>query len=110
MVGLLGAFIVADPKDPQVDLDTTMVSIGQGATQLVQKQFQNLGTNVIVVMPARKQREGVLSGQINYRRFEAVSDIEVMTDGNLAVLRYRSEIDIHVEGQQPGPLSGRIAG
>src|SRR5215207_9371132 len=43
---------------------TTMVSIGQGATQLVQKQFQNLGTNVIVVMPARKQREGVLAGQM----------------------------------------------
>jgi putative ABC transport system permease protein len=43
---------------------TTMVSIGQGATELVQKQFQNLGSNVIVVMPARKQREGVLAGQM----------------------------------------------
>ncbi|NBO93589.1 MAG: hypothetical protein EBV06_14950, partial [Planctomycetia bacterium] len=43
---------------------TTMVSIGQGATALVQKQFQNLGSNVIVVLPGRKQREGALSGQI----------------------------------------------
>jgi ketosteroid isomerase-like protein len=48
---------------------------------------------------------GVLSGRIDYRRFEAVSDIEVMADGDLAVLRYRSAIDIHVQGQQPGPLA-----
>ena len=47
---------------------------------------------------------GVLSGEINYRRFDAVSAIEVVTDGNLAVLRYQSAIDIHVAGQQPGPL------
>jgi len=47
---------------------------------------------------------GILSGKINYRRFDAVSDIETMVGGNLAVLRYRSAIDIHVQGQEPGPL------
>jgi hypothetical protein len=47
---------------------------------------------------------GVLSGEINYRKFEPVSDIEVMADSNLAVLRYRSTIDIHVQGQEPGLL------
>jgi hypothetical protein len=48
--------------------------------------------------------EGIASGDINYRRFEAVSTIDVMVNGNLAVLRYRSAIDIAVKGQQPGPL------
>jgi hypothetical protein len=47
---------------------------------------------------------GIASGDINYRRFEAVSDIDVMVNGNLAVLRYRSAIDIAVQGQEPGPL------
>jgi hypothetical protein len=47
---------------------------------------------------------GVLSGEINYRRFDAVSPIEVVADGDLAVLRYQSAIDIHVAGQEPGPL------
>ena len=36
---------------------TTMVSVGQSATELVQGQFSNLGTNVILVLPAR-QRNG----------------------------------------------------
>jgi hypothetical protein len=48
---------------------------------------------------------GISSGTIRYRRFEPVSDIEVILGDELAVLRYRSEIDIHVEGQEPGPLS-----
>jgi Domain of unknown function (DUF4440) len=47
---------------------------------------------------------GIASGHINYRRFEAVSKIDVMVDGDLAVLRYRSAIDIAVHGQEPGPL------
>jgi putative ABC transport system permease protein len=38
---------------------TTMVSIGQSASSLVQNQFQALGTNVIVVVPERMQRGGV---------------------------------------------------
>jgi hypothetical protein len=47
---------------------------------------------------------GIASGDIDYRRFEAVSDIEVMVDGTVAVLRYRSAIDIAVKGQQAGEL------
>src|SRR4051794_40106471 len=39
---------------------------------------------------------GIASGDIDYRRFDAVSDIDVMVDGDLAVLRYRSVIDIAV--------------
>ncbi len=38
---------------------TTMVSIGQSAGQLVQGQFEQLGTNVIVVLPGSRQRGGV---------------------------------------------------
>jgi putative ABC transport system permease protein len=36
-----------------------MVSIGQGAGLLVRNQFQNLGSNVIVVLPARSDAGGV---------------------------------------------------
>lgn len=38
---------------------TTMVSIGQSASAMVQGQFQALGTNVIVVFPGSQQRGGV---------------------------------------------------
>lgn len=38
---------------------TTMVSIGQGAGQLVRNEFQNLGSNVIVVIPGTSQSGGV---------------------------------------------------
>lgn len=47
---------------------------------------------------------GIADGSIDYRRFEPVTDIEVISDGDLAVLRYRSAIDIAVAGQEPGPL------
>ncbi len=40
---------------------TTMVSIGQSASQLVQSQFQALGTNVIVVMPGSRRSAGGVS-------------------------------------------------
>jgi putative ABC transport system permease protein len=43
---------------------TTMVSIGQSASQLVQNQFQNLGTNVIVIFPGSRDRQGVRQGSI----------------------------------------------
>jgi putative ABC transport system permease protein len=41
---------------------TTMVSIGQGAGQLVQDQFKTLGSNVILVLPSTGQNGGVRSG------------------------------------------------
>ncbi|MET1060648.1 MAG: nuclear transport factor 2 family protein [Nocardioides sp.] len=50
---------------------------------------------------------GIASGDIDYRRFEAVSEIDVLVDRDLAVLRYRSAIDIAVTGGTPGPLTGR---
>lgn len=37
---------------------TVMVSIGQGAGQLIQNQFATLGSNVIVIFPAQKQGSG----------------------------------------------------
>ncbi|MBI1833136.1 MAG: ABC transporter permease [Planctomycetes bacterium] len=40
----------------------TMVSIGQGASELVKAQFKNLGANVIVVTPASSRTNGVRSG------------------------------------------------
>src|SRR5271166_2784690 len=43
---------------------TTMVSLGQGAGQLVQDQFQTLGSNVIIVLPATNQNGGVRSGTV----------------------------------------------
>ena len=42
---------------------TTMVSIGQAASELVQGEFQNLGTNVIVIFPNFQSRGGVRQGQ-----------------------------------------------
>jgi ketosteroid isomerase-like protein len=47
---------------------------------------------------------GIESGEIDYRRFEPVSAIEVMLDGDVAVLRYRSAIEISVAGREPGEL------
>src|ERR1700741_431967 len=43
---------------------TTMVSLGQSAGLLVQEQFQNLGSNVIVVLPASSQTGGLRSGAV----------------------------------------------
>lgn len=37
---------------------TVMVSIGQGGQALIQDQFKNLGSNVILVFPARKETPG----------------------------------------------------
>ncbi len=42
---------------------TTMVSIGQSASDLVQGQFQSLGTNVIVVFSASQRRGAVRHGR-----------------------------------------------
>jgi ketosteroid isomerase-like protein len=55
------------------------------------------------VWSKEKYLGGIADGIINYRRFGPVSDIDVMVDGDLAILRYRSVIDIAV-GQQEGGL------
>ncbi len=44
---------------------TTMVSIGQSASALVQNELQSFGTNVIVILPSQMARQGVRSGQMN---------------------------------------------
>src|SRR5580765_495778 len=41
---------------------STMVSLGQSASTLVQSQFEQLGTNVIVVIPGQQQRDGINQG------------------------------------------------
>jgi len=56
------------------------------------------------VWSKEKYLGGIADGNINYRRFDPVSDIEVMVDGDLAVLRYRSVIDITVGRQGGGVL------
>jgi putative ABC transport system permease protein len=43
---------------------TTMVSIGQSASRLVQGQFQNLGSNVLLVFPGSSQSGGVRQGTL----------------------------------------------
>jgi putative ABC transport system permease protein len=43
---------------------TTMVSLGQSATSLIQDQFTNLGTNVIIVLPASSRMGGLRSGAV----------------------------------------------
>src|SRR3954469_24755217 len=44
---------------------TTMVSLGQSASALVQGQLQGLGTNVLVVLPGSDQRGGVRQDSVN---------------------------------------------
>jgi putative ABC transport system permease protein len=43
---------------------TAMVSVGMSASQLVQGEFQNLGTNVIVVIPGNQQTRGARRGNV----------------------------------------------
>lgn len=44
---------------------TTMVSIGQSATKLVQLELEGFGTNAIFVLPANHRRGGVRQGNVN---------------------------------------------
>lgn len=43
---------------------TTMVSLGQSASALVQSQFEALGTNVIIVLPEVRRRSGVMQSEV----------------------------------------------
>ena len=43
---------------------TTMVSIGLGAGQMIQNEFQTLGSNVIIVLPSSSQTAGVRQGTV----------------------------------------------
>ena len=44
---------------------TTMVSIGQSASALVQGELENFGTNVVVITPSQRRRAGVRTGSVN---------------------------------------------
>ncbi len=44
---------------------TTMVSVGQSAGQLLRDQLESFGTNVIVVLPEARRRNGVRQGVTN---------------------------------------------
>src|ERR1700685_882051 len=43
---------------------TTMVSVGQSASALVQSQFEALGTNVIIVLPEVRRGCGVMRSEV----------------------------------------------
>ena len=43
---------------------TTMVSLGQSASSLVQGQFEALGSNVVMVFPGNRQRGGVMQANV----------------------------------------------
>jgi putative ABC transport system permease protein len=61
---------------------TAMVSIGQGAGQLVHNEFQNLGANVIVVTPVYGQSGGVHQGTVATL---TAADAQAVADECLAV-------------------------
>jgi putative ABC transport system permease protein len=44
---------------------TTMVSLGESASALVQSQLQGIGTNVLVIFPGNQQRGGVRQGLVH---------------------------------------------
>jgi putative ABC transport system permease protein len=52
---------------------TTMVSLGQSAGALVQSQFEGLGTNVILVFPETRRRQGVSSNSVKLNARDAVA-------------------------------------
>jgi putative ABC transport system permease protein len=62
---------------------TTMVSIGQGAGKLVQNEFQNLGSNVVIVLPSSGQSGGVRQGTVTTL---TAADAQAIADECPAVL------------------------
>lgn len=48
--------------------------------------------------------DGLVSGRIDYRRFEPTSAVEVMASPTLAVVRYRSAIDLVVDDRAEAHL------
>src|SRR5436190_5256912 len=63
----------------------TMVSIGQGAGQLVRNQFKNLGANVIVIAPASSRNAGVRSGVVMTLTKEDIEAIATECPSVLAI-------------------------
>jgi putative ABC transport system permease protein len=63
---------------------TSMVSIGLSASQLVQGEFQNLGTNVIVIVPGNQQTRGARRGSVPSLTPDDVASISKECDNVLA--------------------------
>jgi putative ABC transport system permease protein len=64
---------------------TTMVSVGQSATDLVQNELRGLGTNVIVIFPGSRRERGVHQGRGTIPTLTA-ADCEAMAEECPAVL------------------------
>jgi hypothetical protein len=47
----------------------------------------------------------IASGDMDYRRFEPISEVEVLAGGDVVALRYRAAIEISVWGRPPGALT-----
>ena len=58
----------------------TMVSIGQSATQNTREQFSSMGTNMIMIMPARQHRGGVDMGHSTSRSLDN-KDLQALEKG-----------------------------
>ncbi|MCR4829515.1 MAG: ABC transporter permease [Bacteroidales bacterium] len=58
----------------------TMVSIGQSATQNTREQFSSMGTNMIMIMPARQHRGGVDMGHSSSRSLDN-KDLQALEKG-----------------------------
>lgn len=48
--------------------------------------------------------DGLVDGSINYLRFQPTTPLEVIVDAQLAVVRYRSHIEISLDDAAPGHL------
>ena len=58
----------------------TMVSMGQSATQNTREQFSSMGTNMIMIMPARQHRGGIDMGNSNAKSLD-LKDYEALRKG-----------------------------
>lgn len=56
------------------------------------------------VWSRRHYLDGLVDGSIRYTRFEPSTPLEVVVDSELAVIRYRSVIEISVDHRAPGSL------
>ncbi len=56
------------------------------------------------VWSKRHYVDGLVDGTIRYTRFQPVTPLEVALDSRLAVIRYRSAIEISVDHAEPGAL------
>ncbi len=65
---------------------TTMVSIGQSATQLVQEQVYSLGTNVVVIFPSGRRGQGGVHGGRGLGRTLTAEDAAALREECPAVL------------------------